>query len=150
MLYGAYHFLRPGDMRAQAEHFLETVDDAAGILLALDHEDPKVPLSDAKDWLQHVHDAVGRWPVLYSGFLIKQQLGHAIDPLLKQCRLWLAQYAAVPIAPANWGDPWLWQYTGDGSGPQPHNVPGITIAGNGIDINHYGFSDDQLREEWAS
>ena len=46
LLYGSYHFLRPGDPIAQADHFLDValaVDQPDDVLLALDHEDKKVP-----------------------------------------------------------------------------------------------------------
>jgi hypothetical protein len=41
------------------------------------------------------------------------------------------------------------QFTDDGVGPGPHQVPGIVIEG-GIDPNHYGGSAEQLKAEWAN
>ena len=142
MLYGAYHFARPGDPVQQARHFLSVVGSAAGLLLALDHEDPRVSLSWAKTWMQTVHDAVGRWPVLYSGFLIKQQLGNKPDALMSQTRLWLAQYSARPTWPAAWKAPWLWQFTSDG-----HDKDGDDPV---MDMDSYAGTQDQLRAEWAA
>jgi len=150
ILYGAYHFLRPGDPNAQADHFLDTVQPDDKTLLALDHEDPKVPLAGAKQWLQRIIDKTGRKAILYSGFLIKQQLGNGQDAFLAQHRLWLSHYSANPKWPPNWANPWIIQFTGDGVGPDPHNVPGITISGDGIDINHYGGTAAQLAADWAS
>src|SRR5262249_3540677 len=152
ILYGAYHFLRPGDPDDQADHFLDvalSVSDPDSILLALDHEDPHVSLDNAKQWLQRVFDKTGRRAVLYSGFLIKQQLGNGNDPFLAQHRLWLSHFSNNPVCPPNWDAPWIIQFTGDGKGPGPHEVPGITIEG-GIDLNHYGGSADQLKQEWAA
>ncbi len=151
ILYGAYHFIRPGDPVAQADKFLEvalSVSEPDDLLLALDHEDRGVPLSDAKKFLQRVFDKTGRRAVLYSGFLIKEQLGNGRDPFLAQHRLWLSHFSSHPVAPPNWGEPWIIQFTGDGQGPEPHHVPGITIAG-GIDLNHYGGTRDELTAEWA-
>jgi GH25 family lysozyme M1 (1,4-beta-N-acetylmuramidase) len=151
MQYGAYHFLRPGDPIAQADHFLDValnVPQPDQLLLALDHEDRSVPLANAKQWLQRVLDKTGRRAVLYSGFLIKEQLGNGRDPFLAQHRLWLSHFSATPKCPPNWAAPWIIQFTGDGQGPGPHQVPGITIAG-GIDLNHYGGTADQLGTEWA-
>ena len=150
--YGAYHFLRPGDPVQQADRFLEVALDVAqpdDVLLALDHEDRRVPLNDAKRFLQRVFDRAGRRAVLYSGFLIKQQLGNRRDPFLAQHRLWLSHFSARPVAPPNWAAPWIIQFTGDGQGPGPHAVPGISIPG-GIDLNHYGGTAQQLGEEWAA
>jgi len=151
ILYGGYHFLRPGDPVAQADHFLDVALDVPqpdDVLLALDHEDRRVPLSDAKKWLQRVFDKTGRRAVLYSGFLIKEQLGNGQDPFLAQHRLWLSHFSANPVCPRNWTAPWIIQFTGDGQGPGPHDVPGISIAG-GIDLNHYGDEAEQLKAEWA-
>jgi len=152
MLYGGYHFLRPGDPVAQADHFLGVALSVAQpdeLLLALDHEDAKVPLSNAKAWLQRVLDKTGRRAVLYSGFLIKQQLGKGHDPFLAQHRLWLSHFSSRPVTPPNWAAPWIIQFTGDGKGPGPHDVPGIVIAG-GIDLNHYGGTAQELKDEWVN
>lgn len=151
LLYGAYHFLRPGRIEQQATWFLQNVGDPTGLLLALDHEDKRVPLSDARHWMEAVHSTVGRWPILYSGNVVKEQLGNTIDPFWANIKLWLAQYGANPKWPKTWQAPFLIQYTGDGVGPAPHNVPGIVIHGNaGIDINHYAGTLDQLTQEWTS
>jgi lysozyme len=151
ILYGAYHFLRPGDPLAQADHFLDVALGVAqpdDVLLALDHEDKNVPLDNAKQWLQRVLDKTGRRAILYSGFLIKAQLGKRRDPFLAEYRLWLAQYSSRPTWPPTWQAPWIIQFTGDGQGPEPHQVPGISIPG-GVDIDHYGGTPEQLRAEWA-
>ena len=152
LLYGAYHFMRPGDPAAQADHFLEvvnSVDDPEDLLLALDHEDRNVPLANAKQFLARVQEQAGRRAVLYSGFLIKEQLGDNRDAFLAQHRLWLAQFSSNPVCPLNWEQPWIIQFTGDGQGPGPHQVPGIVIEG-GIDLDHYGGSPEQLKAEWVN
>jgi len=152
LLYGAYHFLRPGDPAAQVDHFLEvvnSVDHPEDLLLALDHEDPNVPLANAKQFLTRVQEQAGRRAVLYSGFLIKQQLGNDHDAFLAQHRLWLAHFSSNPVCPPNWANPWIIQFTGDGVGPGPHQVPGIVIE-RGIDLNHYGGSAAQLKAEWVN
>lgn len=150
LLYGAYHFLRPGRIEQQASWFLQNVGDPTGLLLALDHEDRRVPLSDAQHWMEVVHARVGRWPILYSGFLIKEQLGSKSDSWWAQRKLWLAQYGSNPKWPNTWKEPFLIQYTGDGVGPEPHNVPGIVIGSKGIDINHYPGTLEQLTREWTA
>lgn len=150
MLYGAYHFLRPGNVSAQVDHFLATVNPTEGLALALDHEDPKVPLANAAAFCKQIHDRVGRYPWLYSGFLIKQQLGDRADPFWAQIPLWLSHYSSNPTWPACWTKPFMIQFTGDGVGPGPHNVPGIRIDGDGIDINSFSGTPDQLAAVWAA
>jgi lysozyme len=151
ILYGAYHFLRRGDPIAQADHFLEVALNVAqpdDLLLALDHEDRRVPLDNAKQWLNRVFEKTGRRAALYSGFLIKEQLGDRHDAFLAQHRLWLSHFSSDPKCPPNWEEPFLIQFTGDGIGPGPHQVPGIFIDG-GIDLNHFGGTAEQLRQQWA-
>jgi lysozyme len=151
ILYGAYHFLRPGDPVAQADHFLDvalSVPQPDELLLALDHEDRRVPLENAKKWLRRVSAKANRKAVLYSGFLIKEQLGKGKDSFLAGHRLWLSHFSSRPVCPPNWDAPWIIQFTGDGKGPEPHQVPGIKIEG-GIDLNHYGGTPGQLQAEWA-
>jgi GH25 family lysozyme M1 (1,4-beta-N-acetylmuramidase) len=92
-------------------------------------------------------DAVGRKAVLYSGFLIKEQLDDRIDGFLAAHRLWLAQYGPRPVTPRNWPSAWLWQFTGDGVGPKPHSIPGIVDTG--IDINHFDGDAVKLAAEWS-
>jgi lysozyme len=149
--YGAYHFMRPGDPIAQADHFLEValnVPHPDELLLALDHEDSNVPLDNAKQWMKRVADKSQRLPILYSGFLIKQQLGQGHDAFLARHRLWLAHFSSQPVCPPTWEAPWIIQFTGDGIGPGPHQVPGIEIEG-GIDLNHFGRTAADLKNEWT-
>ena len=82
LLWGAYHFLRPVSIPAQVDFFLKIAAPDNMTLLALDHEDERVSLINAKEFLLRVEDAVGRKAVLYSGSLIKIQLGNRIDSYL--------------------------------------------------------------------
>ena len=151
ILYGAYHFIRRGDPVAQADHFLDValdVDKPEELLLALDHEDRRVPLDNAKQFLKRVFDKTGKMPVLYSGFLIKEQLGQGHDDFLARHRLWLSHFSSEPVSPPNWPNPFFIQFTGDGIGPGPHQVPGIVVDG-GIDLNHFGGSAQELKAQWA-
>jgi GH25 family lysozyme M1 (1,4-beta-N-acetylmuramidase) len=151
LLWGAYHFFRPGDVERQVEHFLAMAAPDDKTLVCLDHEDARVPLIDAIRFLQAIERRLHRKAVLYSGFLIKEQLTGRADAFLAGHRLWLCHYGATPRWPRAWPRYWLWQYTGDGDGPAPHHVPGITVPeGRGIDINHYDGTPDQLAAEWAA
>lgn len=149
--FGAYCFFEHGNVAAEVDKFLSFAMPDDRTLLALDHEPygAKTPtLDDAHEFCQRVFEKVGRRPIIYSGNLIKEQLGSRVDPFFGAHRLWLAQYSSRPVTQRSWAAPWLWQYTGDGSGLPPHTMPGISIAG-GLDISSFEGSDEQLRAEWV-
>jgi GH25 family lysozyme M1 (1,4-beta-N-acetylmuramidase) len=149
LLWGAYHFMRPGDPVAQADHFMDTAEPDPQTLMAVDHEDPGVPLADVIRFMTTVEARIGRQAVLYSGFLIKEQIAKALPPgagaYLASRRFWLAQYSAKPTWTL-WQAPWLWQFTGDGNGPKPHSVPGLQ---NNLDINSFAGTAEDLAAQWA-
>jgi len=153
LLTGGYHFLRPGNMAAQAAWFLGNgqFDDADRI--AIDHEDDSVSLDDLKAFIEALQAlGVTRKMALYSGFLIKEQLDpDPGDPLLADLDLWLAQYSSSPSWPSvTWPTVWAQQFTDGVSGPRPHHVPGIPGDSAGaIDINMGTVSRDELVASWS-
>lgn len=157
LLYGSYHFADASPVAKQVDHFLSTVrpDLNPHLLLALDLEQNSsrhggtMSLDSAKEWCRLVYRQSGQWPALYSGNLLKEYLGGHPDLDLVHLRLWLAHYAATPILPPGWTSCWLHQYTGDGSGPPPHTIPGITVDGanQGLDLNIFHGTD--LGKEWT-
>lgn len=148
LLYGAYHYLTKGPIKNQVDHFLDVVRPDNQTLLAVDHEDRAVSLAAAQEFCERVNVAAGRYPILYSGFLVKEQIKKADYKFWSGIKLWLSHYNAKPKWPDAWKEPWLWQFTGDGTGPMPHEVPGISIVG-GMDINSWAGTDDELRAQWA-
>lgn len=149
LLWGAYHFGSLGDGAHQADFFLETANPDPQTLLVLDYEpnaNVTMTLDQARAFVQRVQQSTGRFPGLYSGSLIKQQLGgKPADPVLAQCFLWLAQYAAAPTnVPPTWATWTFWQYTDGNVGPQPHSVPGI---GN-CDRDQFNGTLDGLQKLW--
>ena len=143
LLWGAYHFLRPGDMRAQAKFFVDKVGEPIDLYCA-DHEDFGVTVEDLKLFMLEVHRLTGVKPILYSGHVIKEQVGNIPDPVLAQYRLWIAQYtgASQPEWPQQiWPMWWLWQYTEHGA---------ATGVGGDVDMNRYsGAGPLQLTAEWG-
>lgn len=143
MLWGIYHFLRPGSMDLQAANFVDQAR-ALGVLdadtlVAADHEDAGVSLDDLVDFLAVVADMTKRAPVIYSGHVLKDQLKGEADYRLNQYRLWLAQYTSgTPTVPPGWPHYWLWQYTDKGS------VPGVNPP---TDLNDY--IGGELAREWS-
>src|SRR5262245_23181873 len=145
LLWGVYHFIRPGNIRQQAEFFVEqakalgVADDAT--LYVLDHEDAGVSLDDALEFLRAVEELSGHRPAIYSGHVLKDQLGGEPEEEISQYRLWLAQYTSgEPDLPPGFDAYWLWQFTDDGS------VPGIDPP---VDCNAYDYTEADLRDEWS-
>jgi lysozyme len=147
LLWGAYHFFRPGNVEDQVQHFLINAMPGPGTLLVLDHEDPGCSLDDVKKFLALVEAITGQRPALYSGHVLKEQIGNRIDSFLASTRLWLAQYGPELEWPQTWNHAgvWLWQYTDGEEGPQPHSVDGIGHC----DINSFDGTQQDLKATWA-
>jgi lysozyme len=132
LMWGAYCYGTGNDGIEQAQHFLNVVSPDAQTLLVLDFEanaqGPSMNLEEARGFVTHVNQVTGRWPMLYSGYYIKQLLGTTSDPVLANCKFWLAQWGPTAVVPPNW-DTWtLWQYTNGAAGPLPHDVPGAGLC----------------------
>ncbi|MBZ5523001.1 MAG: glycoside hydrolase family 25 protein [Acidobacteriia bacterium] len=129
VLWGAYHFgTASGDGATQAQYFLQIAKPDAQTLVVLDFEENKgstMTLDQAHQFVTFIHTTLNRWPVLYGGSYLKSVLAGNSDPLLANCPLWWAQYAAAPVIPPNWKDWTLWQYTDGTHGPAPHQVQGV-------------------------
>lgn len=148
LLYAAYHFGDDSDVTAQVDHFLSVAKPDDATMLALDFEpngEHTMSLAQAKIFLQQVYDKTGQRPILYSGNLIKESLKGKPDPFFNAHRLWLCEYGPRAILPPGWDTYFLYQFTGDGVGPGPHEIDGI--ATQGIDLNVFGGTD--LASEWV-
>jgi lysozyme len=121
LAWGAYHFLRPGDMDDQADFFLKYAKPDHSTVLVADHEDAGVSLDDLKRFLAALRERTGVDAVIWSGAVIKQQLGDRHDAELARHRLWLSYHTTgAPIWPtATWPRYWLWQFSDEGI------VPGV-------------------------
>ena len=127
-------------MMQQARFFLSTVGTDLDLYVA-DHEDAAVSLDELKKFLWILFMLTGKRAVIYSGHVLKEQIGSTKDKELARHRLWLAHYTkSAPTWPkTTWPEWWLWQYTEQG-----------TCAGfNGnVDLNRYDGTADQLRADW--
>ncbi|RWP05090.1 glycoside hydrolase family 25 protein [Mesorhizobium sp.] len=144
LLTATYHFLRPGDMTKQMAHYLKTVDPVEGERMILDHEDANVSLAQLE---RAVGTLLASRPdlqiTIYSGALIKQQLGSTKSDLGALTSLWIAQYtnAAAPTWPRQTWPQWsLWQWT------DKENVPGIAAP---VDGNRWN-GDEAGLERWLA
>jgi lysozyme len=155
LLWGAYHFNSGDNIKSQVAWFLAKAKPDDKTLLVLDYEDNRLSqmnIEQAVEFLHEVEAQVGRKAAIYSGNRIKETIGDLSQSerdYLTSHRLWLAQYGAVAHLPTGFKNWWLWQFTGDGVGPLPHNIPGIVAGNGGIDINTYGGTAAQLASEWT-
>jgi lysozyme len=147
MLFGTYHFMRPGDPGAQVAFYYDTVQsiqseagESSNWLWACDFEVDGISLDQVVSFLEQLEAVTHQSPVLYSGHSIKDALKGIADPRFAGYRLWLAQYAAAPTLPPGWDDYWLWQYSDAGS------VPGIQPP---VDVNAYDGPTDALIAGWS-
>jgi lysozyme len=145
LLFGVYHFLRPGDPQKQLDNFLAQAGkiENDNTLFALDYEDRRVPLDTVVWFLKALADATRRAPVLYTGFVLKEKL-KAPNLALSSYRLWLAQYGPKAVMPIGFKTYWLWQYSDKGP------MPGVNTGSLEVcDVNAYEGSAEQLRDEWS-
>jgi lysozyme len=149
LLFGAYHFGTGANGVSQAQHFLDTVQPDKNTVVVLDFEDNPtgntMTLEEARAFVTHVHEELGRWPGFYSGHTIKRVLGTTVDPVLKNCWFWLAQYGPTAVVPPCWSTWTMWQYTDGGVGPMPHSVDGIGTC----DRDFFNGTDAQLKSWWG-
>lgn len=136
----SYHFLRPGDMGQQMAFYLTTLKPRRGERVIIDHEDDKVPLKDLVNAVEILlADPADLQVTVYSGHLIKQQLGNTKNDTLAKTSLWIAQYtkAPAPSWPTGTWPTWtLWQYSDVGA------VQGV--SGN-CDVNHFNGSQESCQ-----
>jgi lysozyme len=147
-LWGSYHFGTAANVAAQIDHYLATATPEKQELVCLDFEEnptgASMTLNQAREFVSLFQNKTGRYPVLYGGAWLKEQLNGKGDDLLARCPLWIAQYASKPVLPPGWEKYVLWQYTDGQSGSQPREVNGIGAC----DRSQYGGSVTQLQQVW--
>jgi lysozyme len=147
-LWGSYHFGTGADVQKQVEHYLNTTKPKDNELVCLDFEEnpngSTMSLNRAREFVSLVEQQIGRYPVLYGGAWLKEQVRGKPDDLLPRCPLWISQYGPKAVLPPGWEKYTLWQYTDGHHGPEPHEVNGIGPC----DRNQYDGSITQLRKRW--
>lgn len=135
-----YHWIKPGNAEAQMQFYLDTLNPVQGERLVIDYEEPGCTLDDLHEAVSTLLDDPRNLKVtIYSGHLLKDQLGDSCDDLLHDhTDLWLAQYTSgEPSWPQGTYDNWtLWQYSDTGE------VEGINDTF--VDLNHYNGNVEQL------
>jgi lysozyme len=150
-LWGAYHFSSGRDPSSQVSNFL-SVEDAEdpNILIALDWEDStsgaNMTLAQAKQFVSEVHERTGRFPLLYGGSLIRENVTEEDKILFENCPLWFARFRETPIGipEDTWRKATLHQYTDGDIGPEPRKTPGAS----GADRNRFDGTVKDLRAAW--
>lgn len=111
LLVGAYHFYSPGvDPTAQASYFLGIARAAGVSVLAVDFEPSTAGTDEANAAIMclALHDATGRWPLLYTG---RWDVSPA-NKIFSEMPLWIAAWttAATPALPPGFSSWQLWQF----------------------------------------
>lgn len=159
LLVGAYHFNTGDTVNGQLNHFFDAALPDENTLMALDFEDNRasqMTLSEAVEFLQLGDERLGRPLWLYSGNRIKELIvdqSKEVRQTFAKRPFWLCEYGLqAKMADANgkplpWAKPTLWQFTGDGIGPQPHSISGVITRG--IDLNSFDGSIADLTAAWT-
>lgn len=108
----------------------------------------EMSLKQAEDFVALVKQRIGRYPMLYGGAWLRDQVGTSKNEVLAQCPLWYRRYAKAPIGlPTQiWPTYTLWQYT-DGQVSYGAGAP-IVVDGLGCDTSYFQGSADDLRAKW--
>jgi len=150
LLWGSYHFSSSANPLLQVENYLEYAEPDATELICLDYEPSSSGSNMSYDqmvaFVELVHSALGRYPVIYGGHLLRGATMHVGGPsVLSNCSLWYARYANNPIGvPQLWPTWTLWQYTDGNLGQEPHSVPGVGHC----DRDTFNGTEAELRQRW--
>jgi lysozyme len=136
IVHGAYQFFRSNeDPIAQADLLLAKMgplkpDDLPPVIdvETADGNTPAQVAAAVRKWVEHVTAAIGRPPIIYTGFYSWRDLVGGPD--MTASPLWHAQYtsAACPNIAAPWTNWAVWQYTSTGT------VAGISGA---VDVDRW-------------
>lgn len=147
---GLIHFSSSANPLLQVENYLEYTEPSAEELICLDYEPSSSGTNMTYDqmvaFVELVHSALGRYPVIYGGHLLREATIPVPGPsVFSHCSLWYARYANNPIGvPHLWPTWTLWQYTDGNIGLPPQSVPGVGHC----DRDTFNGTEAQLRQAW--
>jgi lysozyme len=142
-----YFWIKPGDGRAQANFYVDTIDPVRGERVVIDYEEDGCTLDTLHDAVQALLDTdLDLKITVYSGHLLKEQLGDDCDEFLRDnTDLWLAQYTSdedsISWADGTYDEWTLWQYSESGT------IPGVD--GSLVDLNNFNGTDKEFLD-WIS
>ena len=148
LLWGSFHFSNNGDVTKQVSNYLSYVKPEGNEVICLDFEHNKgkeMSLKQAEQFVQLVKGELGRFPMLYGGAWMREQIGKNKNEILSQCPLWYRRYASSPkeLPTQVWPTYTLWQYTDGEIGGNPKTVNGITC-----DRSFFQGTEDDLKNAW--
>lgn len=130
------------------DFYLSKIEPEAGARVCIDYEDTGCTLTDLRDAISRLHEVRPDLQItIYSGNLIKEQLGNSKDELLATTSLWITQYtsADAPSWPkATWPVWTLWQYSDGSAGGSPKSLAGLPTP---VDCNAFNGSRENC-EKW--
>ena len=142
-LWGSYHFGTGDDVSVQVDHYLKVAQPRPDEFVCLDFEPnphgPTMTLSQAREFVGLFEHVTNRYPVLYGGHWLKENLGGKKDDILSKCPLWLAQYGPKAVLPPGWKSYALWQFTDN-----EQTIPGV----NKTDRDRFDGTAAALKKQW--
>lgn len=149
--HATYHFLKPGPVIGQINHYLNTLKPRPGERVILDHESDGFSLQDLMSAVKYLEADTRQLQItIYSGHLVKGQLGDNPNEVLARTSLWLAQYANSPTYPTQVWSAWtLWQFTDKGTVPDVLHGPVDCNAFNGSRQNCINWLNPAVKAEPA-
>lgn len=156
--WGRYGFNTGEAVKVQADrlvNFVDRSDDESSWLdLEKNPNGAQMSLGMTIEYLDRIDQWYGRRCGLYSGDVIKTLVLRATDTqrdFLALHPLWGCEYGPrwknidANGHPLPWAKPFLWQYTGDGIGPDPQTMDGLE---DGADLSVFDGTPDELRAAW--
>jgi len=115
LAFASYHFLRAGDMQAQASWYLKCACPVEGERVVADYEDDSVSLADLVAFLKAIRAADPTLQLtVYGSNVLEETIGaQTVDWLKENTSLWTAAYSSTPGSyPQQVWPFWsLWQYS---------------------------------------
>jgi uncharacterized protein (TIGR02594 family) len=152
LLWGAYHLTNGAKPKKQLDNFLSVENGTdPKVLMAIDWETSAdgtiVDIDGIREFVQLFHSALGRYPMLYAGWTVRDSPEVVMgDPLLGKCPLWYQRYnwepKALPVK--TWPSYTLWQFADEDRG---YGAPPASVL-SGADFNRFGGSADDLAKAW--
>lgn len=148
LMWGSYHFSNNSSVADQVNNYLLYAKPEDDEVMCLDfehNEGNEMSLKQAEQFVTLVKSEVGRFPMLYGGAWMREQVGKNKNDILSQCPLWYRRYASTPKAlPTQiWPTYTLWQYTDGKVGGSPTSVNGIAC-----DRNYFQGTESELKAAW--
>jgi lysozyme len=148
LLWGSYHFSNNKSPAEQVKNYLSYAKPEDDELICLDFEHNngnEMSLEQAEKFVTLIKKELGRFPMLYGGAWLREQVKANTNAILAQCPLWYRRYASTPkeLPTQIWPTYTLWQYTDGKEGASPKSVNGIAC-----DRNFFQGTESELKAAW--